>query len=141
MIAVAIAGRFVLGLFGPTFTAAYPELLILLLGYGAMSLVGPTPMFGNMTGLEKQRAWLTYAALMLVLAATGLAMVMDSILVAACGVAFSLLFLHLGMAFMLWHKFKVISGPLGFRKDDIRMLSNQCLGVAKRILRPQLYKR
>lgn len=135
MVVMAIAGPFVLGLFGPSFPDAYPELLVLLLGYGAMSLFGPTPMFGNMTGLEKQRAWTTYLALIFVVVSLGAAIVVGSIFVAACGAGFSLLFLHGGMAIVLWKKFGVISGPLGFRRQDIVHLIDGSIASMGRIIR------
>ena len=39
--ALALAGKFILGLFGPDYIAAYPSLLVLLAGHALAAMLGP----------------------------------------------------------------------------------------------------
>ncbi|MDX1540898.1 MAG: lipopolysaccharide biosynthesis protein, partial [Geminicoccaceae bacterium] len=43
MVVMIVAGKFLLGLFGPTFVAAYPALLILAAGYALSAAFAPVP--------------------------------------------------------------------------------------------------
>ena len=75
---LAILGEWLLGLFGPAFTAAYPALLILIVGMLVNSFVGPVGFLMMMTGHHRE------AALVLAVAAL-LQIVMNAILIPRYG--------------------------------------------------------
>lgn len=77
-VSLAILGEWLLGLFGPAFTAAYPALLILIVGMLVNGFVGPVGFLMMMTGHHRE------AALVLAVAAL-LQIVMNAILIPRYG--------------------------------------------------------
>jgi len=55
-LALAVTGYLFLWVLGPAYTAAFPVLLILLVAQSSWSILGPTAMIMNMTGLQKIRS-------------------------------------------------------------------------------------
>lgn len=79
MLAMVVAGRFILELFGPQFAAAYPALLILAGGHALGAAVAPVPAILNATGHQDVVTGMA-------LATVALNLLMGVILIAAFGV-------------------------------------------------------
>lgn len=139
MVFLGVTGVFVLELFGESFRDAYPQLLMLVFGYGSLSLFGPTPMFGNMAGLERERAWITYSALVVASAISLAAVFYNNMYLASVGAATGLFWLHLGMAIVLWKKCNVLAGPLGFRNEDVKRLYLGLCDLTQRLTKRDLF--
>lgn len=61
-LALGLLGEWTLGLFGPAFVAAYPALLILLVGQTINAATGSVGYLMTMTGHQRQAAWLVALA-------------------------------------------------------------------------------
>lgn len=88
---LSLTGKFVLGLFGTSFVAVYPALLILLAGQLLNALSGPTGVFMSMSGHERQAMWIFAAS-------TAIVIVLNLVLVPLFGALGAALATAAGMA-------------------------------------------
>lgn len=116
-----IGGRFLLGLFGPEFTAAYPALLILLLGGLVNASTGVVAYLMTLTGRERP-------ALAIFVAALGLSLVLNLLLIPRLGVVgaaiastCALSFWNVAMVFYVRRSIGIDASALGLSPRPARL--------------------
>lgn len=83
----AVFGKMVLGLFGPEFPAAYPALLVLLVGTFCGAATGPVGFFLSMTNQQRFFLWSSIGCVLFTLGVTVWAVSAYGLLGAAIGAA------------------------------------------------------
>ncbi len=122
---LVVLGWPLLWLLGPSYTDAFPLLLLFLLAQTSWTVFGPTAMVMNMTGLERARSIGAIVAALASFGVSWLGAVNFGVLGAALGFALVSWLMNLGYVYIIARKLGVSIGITTIRREDLTALAQQ----------------
>ena len=112
-------GWFFLYLLGPNYLAAYPILLVFIAGNFSWTLLGPSALVMNMTGLQKQRSIATIVAALVVILSSWAGAVWMGVLGATIGYSLTTWALNAWLIWVLYDRKGIKCGLFGVSVRDL----------------------